>query len=240
MALTNGLATGASGLVQVLMSIILTAMRMKEWAKPTESDDKIKARREGMTWMLRNLIDNTSCQETFDETGAWVPFRQALWWTLKTYAEEGIYSWTVRYPIPGFLLLLELLTMVDDVEIPATLRVAKLMHEIVTVYMVRIVKHSVNKLDIQRQILKIVFAEFNTEGVPRDVKNNAVAINSANVVVQRLTSWLNFPGMTTLIGQIGAVAAKYASALQCESLPLLSLLLLTSLGRYRVPPVFRG
>ncbi|KAJ6558278.1 hypothetical protein B0H19DRAFT_1261806 [Mycena capillaripes] len=214
-ALTNGLATGASGLVQLLISIILTTMQTKEWAKPTEGDEEIRARMEGMLWMVKNLVDNSSCRETFDETGEWVPFRQALLWTLKTYAEEGIYSWTVRYPVPGFLVLLELLAMVDGAEIPETLRVAKLMHEIVTVYMARIVKPSVDKVDVQRQILKIVFAEFNAAGVPRDVKNNALAINSADVVFERLTSWLDFAGATTLIGQLGpAGAEKYASALQ--------------------------
>ncbi|KAJ7208442.1 hypothetical protein B0H12DRAFT_1330166 [Mycena haematopus] len=214
--LTSGLATGASGLVQLLMSIIITTMQTKEWAKPSENDSEIRARREGMLWMLKNLIDNSSCRETFDETGSWVPFHQALRWTLKTYADEGIYSWTVRYPVPGFLVLLELLGMVvDGAEIPETLRVAKLMHEIVTVYMARIVKPSANKLDVQRQILKIVFAEFNAEGVPRNIQNNALAINSADVTFERLTSWLDFPGTKTLIGHIRlAGIEKYASALQ--------------------------
>jgi hypothetical protein len=215
--LTNGLATGVSGLVQLLMSIILTTMRTKEWAKPSENDSEIRARREGMLWMLRNLIDNSSCRETFDETGSYVPFHQALRWTLKTYADEGIYSWTVRYPVPGFLVLLELLAMVDGAEVPETLRVSKLMHEIVTVYMARIVKSSASRLDVQRQILKIVYAEFNAEGVPRNLHNNALSINSADVAFERLTSWLNLPGSTTLIGQIRPTGAeKYASALQCE------------------------
>ncbi|KAJ6510691.1 hypothetical protein C8R45DRAFT_858685 [Mycena sanguinolenta] len=213
--LTSGLATGASGLVQLLMSIIITTMQTKEWAKPSDTDSEIRARREGMVWMLKNLIDNTSCRETFDETGSWVPFHQALRWTLKTYADEGIYSWTVRYPVPGFLILLELLGMVDGAEIPETLRVAKLMHEVVTVYMARIVKPSANKLDVQRQILKLVFSEFNAEGVPRNIHNNALAINSTDVTFERLASWLNFPGTTTLIEQIKlAGAEKYAPALQ--------------------------
>ncbi|KAF7328780.1 hypothetical protein MVEN_02506700 [Mycena venus] len=213
--LTNGLATGASGQVQLLISIILTTMKTKEWAKPTENDSEIRARREGMFWMVKNLMDNSSCRETFDELGPWVPFHQALRWTLKTYADEGIYSWTVRYPVPGFLVLLELLGMVDGAEIPETLRVAKLLHEIVTVYMTRIVKPTANKLDVQRQILKIVFAEFNAEGVPRNIQNNALAINSADVVFERLVSWLALPGSTALIGQIAlAGTGKYASALQ--------------------------
>ncbi|KAJ7725190.1 hypothetical protein B0H16DRAFT_1594974 [Mycena metata] len=213
--LTNGLATGASGLVQVLMSVILTTMKTKEWAKASGSDREIQARREGMLWMMKNLVENSSCRETFDETGAWVSFEKALRWTLKNFADEGIYSWTVRYPVPGFLVLLELLGMVDGAEIPETLRVAKLMHEIVTVYMTRIVKPSANKLDVQRQILRIVFSEFNAEGVPRNIHNNTAAINPADVIFQRLTSWLDFPGTTTLIEQIGQTgAAKYASAVQ--------------------------
>ncbi|KAF7333525.1 hypothetical protein MVEN_02368700 [Mycena venus] len=213
--LTNGLTTGASGQVQLLISIILTTMKTKEWAKPAENDLEIRARREGMLWMVKNLMDNSPCRETFDESGPWVPFHQALRWTLKTYADEGIYSWTVRYPVPGFLVLLELLGMVDGAEVPETLRVAKLLHEIVTAYMTRIVKPTANKLDIQRQILKIVFAEFNAEGVPRNIQNNALAINSADVVFERLVSWLDLPGSTALIGQIAlAGTGKYASALQ--------------------------
>ncbi|KAJ7140039.1 hypothetical protein C8R43DRAFT_601951 [Mycena crocata] len=212
--LTSGLATGASGLTQVLMSIILTTSKMKEWAKATESDKEIQARREGLLWMLRNLVTNTSCRETFDETGAWVSFDKALRWTLKNFDDEGIYSWTVRYPVPGFLILLDLLELVGAT-IPESLRVAKLMHETVTLYMARIIKDSASKVDVQRRILKIVFAEFNAEGIPRNIENNALAINSAEVAFQRLEAWLEFPGTTTLIAQVGhAGAVKYASALQ--------------------------
>jgi hypothetical protein len=83
--------------------------------------------------------------------------------------------------------------------------------------MARIVKSSESRLDVQRQILKIVYAEFNAEGVPRNLHNNALSINSADVAFERLTSWLNLPGSTTLIGQIRPTGAeKYASALQCE------------------------
>ncbi|KAJ7689021.1 hypothetical protein B0H17DRAFT_1067505 [Mycena rosella] len=214
-ALTNGLATGASGLTQVLMSIILTTMATKEWTRATEGDREIQARRDGMQWMLKNLVANSSCRETFDETGDWVSFDKALRWTLKTFADEGIYSWTVRYPVPGFLILLELLGFVNGAVIPETLRVAKLMHEVVTVYMARIVKHSADKLDVQRRILRIVFAQFNAEGVPRDVGNNALAVNSGDVAFERLASWLDFPGTTKLIEEIGpAGPGKYASALQ--------------------------
>ncbi|KAJ7187001.1 hypothetical protein C8R46DRAFT_880004 [Mycena filopes] len=211
--LTGGLATGASGLVQLLMGVILTTLRTKEWAQ--EGDAEIRARRAGLVWQLRNLVENSSCRETFDETGAWVPFEQALRWTLRNFADEGIYSWVVRYPVPGFLVLLELLAMVDGAEVPEGLRVAKLLHEIVTVYMARIVRPGADKLSVQRGILKIVFAEFNAEGVPRNVNDNAAAINAPDVAFQRLTSWLAAPGSTMLIEQIGqSGVAKYASAVQ--------------------------
>ncbi|KAJ7485076.1 hypothetical protein B0H11DRAFT_1861881 [Mycena galericulata] len=213
--LTNGLATGASGLTQVLMSIILSTMNTKEWAKASQGDREIQARREGMQWMLNNLIANSSCRETFDETGDWVPFEKALRWTLKTFEDEGIYSWTVRYPVPGFLVLLELLGVIGA-QIPDTLRVSKLIHEIVTVYMTRIVKPSANKVEVQRRLLKIVFAEFNAEGVPRDLKDDEIAINSPDVAFERLAAWLDFPGTTTLMEHIRRAdgATKYASALQ--------------------------
>ncbi|KAJ7074710.1 hypothetical protein C8F01DRAFT_1361292 [Mycena amicta] len=217
--LTGGLATGASGLTQLLMSVLLETMRKKEWAmQANEQDGEIATRRAGMLWMLRNLVANASCRETFDETGPWVPFHQALRWTLKNFAEEGIFSWTVRYPVPGFLVLLELLGMVDGAEIPETLRVAKLMHEMVTVYMSRIViaSQGADKLAVQRAVLKIVFAQFNAEGVPRNLDDNSLSINGPDVTVRRLRDWLDMPGSTRLIEQIGATTgtAKYASALQ--------------------------
>ncbi|KAJ7207902.1 hypothetical protein GGX14DRAFT_521709 [Mycena pura] len=220
---TDGLATGAAGLAQVLMSVILTTMKIKDWAKANEGDTEIQARRAGMLWLLKSLIANVWCRETFDETGEWVPFHTALRWTLKTFAEEGIYSWTVRYPVPGFLILLELLGMVDGVEIPEMLRTAKLMHEMVTVYMARMGNEGENRLEVQRQILKVVFAEFNAEGVPRDMEDNARAINSAGVVFERLAAWSDLPGTTTLMEQIGSTgAAKYASALQYIAFRLFS------------------
>ncbi|KAF7290673.1 hypothetical protein MIND_01307600 [Mycena indigotica] len=212
--LTGGLATGASGLTQVLMSVLLETMRQKEWAKKQneQNDSEIAMRRAGMMWMLRNLIQNSSCRETFDETGPWVPFHQALRWTLKNFAEEGILSWTVRYPVPGFLILLELLQLVDGVQIPDNIRVAKLMHEMVTVYMARMSGFG-DKLAVQRALLKIVFAEFNAEGVPRNLRDNSLAINPPDVAIHRLRGWLSTPGSTRLIEQIGDFS-RYASALQ--------------------------
>ncbi|KAF7329090.1 hypothetical protein MKEN_00169500 [Mycena kentingensis (nom. inval.)] len=216
-ALTGGLATGASGLTQLLMSVLLGTMRKKEWAMAANEqvDAEVAARRAGMNWFLRNLLANASCRETFDETGPWVAFQQALKWTLKNYAQEGILSWTVRYPVPGFLVLLELLGWVEGVQIPENIRAAKLMHEMVTVYMARGVSSWADRLVAQRAILKIVFAEFNAEGVPRRLEDKTLAINPPQVAMQVLRDWLDMPGSTRLIEQIGADGAvKYASAIQ--------------------------
>ncbi|KAJ7276965.1 hypothetical protein C8J57DRAFT_1310851 [Mycena rebaudengoi] len=71
----------------------------------------------------------------------------------------------------GFLLLLELVGFVGSAQISQKLRIAKLMHEIVTVYMTSILRHSENKLATQRR-LKILFTDFNAEGVPRNLEDN--------------------------------------------------------------------
>ncbi|CAK5263289.1 unnamed protein product [Mycena citricolor] len=212
--LTGGLATGASGLAQVLMSILLTTMKTKEWAKESAGDEEIQTRRAGLLWMVDNLISNVSCRETFDETGPWVSFDKALRWTLLNFSEEGIYSWIVRYPIPGFLLLLDLLAKVGGVQIPQSLLVAKLVHEMVTVYMARIVRPTADKLAVQRQILKVVFSSFNAEGVPRHI-DDSHAIIGPDAAFKTLDTWIGSPESSTLIEQIRAAGGdKYASALQ--------------------------
>ncbi|KAJ7268562.1 hypothetical protein C8J57DRAFT_1612844 [Mycena rebaudengoi] len=53
--ITNGLVTGASGLCQLFMGVLLTTMKTREWAKESEADEEIKARCAGMRWMLENL-----------------------------------------------------------------------------------------------------------------------------------------------------------------------------------------
>jgi hypothetical protein len=140
---------------------------------------------------------------------------------MSNFEEEGIYSWTARYPVAGFLLLLELVGFVDGAQIPEKLRIAKLMHEIVTVYMASILRHGENKLATQRRLLKVVFTDFNADGVPRNLEDNALAINSPEAAIQHLTSWLDQPAPAALIAQIGPSGmGKYASSLQCESSPL--------------------
>ncbi|KAJ7641609.1 hypothetical protein FB45DRAFT_825902 [Roridomyces roridus] len=214
--LTGGLATGASGLVQLLMSIILTTMKTKEWAKAVgaETDEEIRARRAGMQWMVNNLVFNSSCRETFDETGDWVSFDRALQWTLQTFKDEGIYSWTVRYPVPGFLVLLELLGVVGA-EIPETLRVLKLIHEVVTVYMARLIKRRTRR-EVQRDLLKMVFAEFNVEGVPKDLQDETLSVKAPEVGFEHFVAWFDSPETRELMEQVGQEggAVKYGSALQ--------------------------
>jgi hypothetical protein len=54
------------------MGVLLTTMKTREWAKESEADKEIQARRAGMRWMLENLVAKVSRRETVDKTRVWV------------------------------------------------------------------------------------------------------------------------------------------------------------------------
>ena len=107
LALTAGLATGASGVVQLFATILDRTLETKSWcAKDLVKDSEIVARRKVLEWLLYNLLDNCPCRENFSEIGEWVQYPVALKWAADDFKESGLDSWIIQYPIAGFSQLM--------------------------------------------------------------------------------------------------------------------------------------
>ena len=65
LAVTNGLATGAFGIIQIFMTVLDKTLATKAWCYRdfTENDSEIALRRELLTWMLRNLLRRCRSRE---------------------------------------------------------------------------------------------------------------------------------------------------------------------------------
>lgn len=71
LAITAGLATGVSGIVQIFVTILDRALETKEWCSGHSSEDhEVLTRRKMFEWMLQNLLQSLSCRETFSELGS--------------------------------------------------------------------------------------------------------------------------------------------------------------------------
>ena len=116
-AITTGLSIGFPVLAQVFMAILDRVLETKGWCQVTHepelNDDERITRREMLSWMLTNFITHTRSRETFNETGSWAEYPQALLWALDDFKEAGLDSWLMQYPVSGFTLFMRLLERVD-------------------------------------------------------------------------------------------------------------------------------
>jgi hypothetical protein len=115
LALTAGLATGAAGIGQLLMAILLEILKTKQWAGAgiegqisATKNQEIFQRRNTLQWILDQFVQNTLSRENFKEKGAWVSFPQALNWTVREFNSQGLASFAITYPIAGFENLIAL------------------------------------------------------------------------------------------------------------------------------------
>ena len=92
-AITAGLKTGTSGIIQIFMTVLDKILQNKDWCAEKYTEDlEIMQRRQILDWMLRNLLKNCLTRETFSETGPWVKFPEALLWAVQDYQQAGLES----------------------------------------------------------------------------------------------------------------------------------------------------
>jgi len=172
MAITAGLATGASGIVQLFMTILDRTLETKDWCSIDNAEDvEVRDRRQVLDWTLQNLLRNCRCRENFNETGEWVGYPQALRSAVKEYETAGLDSWIIQYPLAGFSQLLrwyELLGVVAKDKIQAVQN-AKLIHQVVTAMMNGLLRQKDGDKSWTYPFLGLVYQEFNAPGVPRDL-----------------------------------------------------------------------
>ena len=66
--------------------------------------------------MLQNLLTTCKTRETFDETGKWVRYPQALEWALRDFERSRLESWIIRYPLVGFNQIMRWYNICSEIE----------------------------------------------------------------------------------------------------------------------------
>ena len=169
LALTAGLATGASILIQLFAGILDRTFNVKAWCAK-DGDEEAFARRGVLEWLLHTLLENCICRENFTETGKWVNYPQALKWAVNDFKTAGLDSWIIQYPIAGFTQLMrwyEILDLDVDKELVIAKQHAKLVHYTTSCIMSKMLKSSDSE-KWQNQFLRVIYDQFNAPGVPLD------------------------------------------------------------------------
>ncbi|TKX21816.1 hypothetical protein C1H76_6313 [Elsinoe australis] len=194
--LTGGLRTGASGVSQLFMTIIDGVLSKKPWAGAhgqDPNDPEVVQRRAMLQWMLDNMLSKTGCRETFNEQGRWVTYPEALRWTAQDFAANGVDSWVVGYPLPGFNQLLKfgLKTGALNEANLHEMRRAKVLHGIASAYLARLFENAQSRDQSWRQpLLAIIYERFNAVGIPVDQRGEGSLVNNPSDFWQRLSAFL--------------------------------------------------
>ncbi|KAL8994970.1 MAG: hypothetical protein Q9169_005211 [Polycauliona sp. 2 TL-2023] len=211
LAVTAGLATGASGIVQLFATILDRTLQTKEWCSRNQADDpEVQTRCQAFEWMLLNLLEKSFCRENFGPNGKWVQYPEALLWAFKEYETAGLDSWIIQYPLAGFNQILqwaEILQLPVDAKQIRAVRAAKMIHQIVTVMMNELLREKDgNKLWTYR-FLHLIYKEFNAPGIPRDL--GAESLISSDVCWMPLESALgSWPDVTRFLDEFDPEARE--------------------------------
>ncbi|KAL1649116.1 hypothetical protein SLS58_001688 [Diplodia intermedia] len=196
LALTGGLRVGASGTSQLFMTILDRTLREKEWAGAGSEmalDTETAQRRDLFRWVLDNLLERTSCRETFNEQGQWVTYGKALAWAAKDFREQGVDSWAVGYPTAGFMQLIQFGRRLEafDAQAARDLRLAKVLHSVASAYLAQLYKnmHSGDQ-SWKQPLLELIYAGFNADLVPTDRRGRESVLDDSAVFWERLSTFL--------------------------------------------------
>ncbi|KAL8779387.1 MAG: hypothetical protein Q9194_001484, partial [Teloschistes cf. exilis] len=173
LAITAGLATGASGIVQLFLTILDRTLETKDWCSRRHVDDpEVHSRRQVFEWMLSNLLERCGCRENFAETGTWVAYPKALLWAFKDYERAGLDGWIIQYPLAGFIQILrwaEILRLPIKPEKIDAVKTAKLIHQTITVMMKGLLHQKNRDQSWTYPFLHLIYKASNAPGVPRDM-----------------------------------------------------------------------
>ena len=180
LAITAGLATGTSGMVQLFMTILDRTLETKHWcSRHHTKDSEVVLRRKVLDWMLQNLLRRCKCREDFTETGQWVDYSQALAWAIKDYESAGLDSWIMQYPLAGFSQLIRWFELLGLPEISEdrirTVREAKLIHHVTSNIMSSLLREENGDKSWTHPFLQLIYQDFNAPGVPREGTESVIS-----------------------------------------------------------------
>jgi hypothetical protein len=203
LALTGGLKTGVPALGQLFATILDRTLQTKEWAGAkldctdgSVEDVETKKRRGTLKWLLDSVISNLRCRETFNELGEWTTYPKALAWAAKDFESEGLTSWAINYPVAGFNQLLRFgeMTGVFSEDVIQRMKSTKILHSFVSFYLAKLLTNGghVNKTSLwTREVLDLVYAEFNADLIPRDLGEDKTILTSTEKFWTLLTKFLS-------------------------------------------------
>ncbi|KAF1993336.1 hypothetical protein P154DRAFT_477776 [Amniculicola lignicola CBS 123094] len=203
LALTAGLQTGAAGVAQLLMAILVEVLKTKSWAgagitdsqMPGNDFDETVQRRETMTWMLDQLLQNTRTRQTFSEVGDWVKFPEALSWVASDFDSQGLAGFAATYPIAGFdvLIFLGRRTGAFTESTIQRMAISKAVYSVSAKYLADVfaTNHSGQTGDSWKQpYLKLLYRDFNSDMVPKDECGPESLVTDVELFLQRLSACL--------------------------------------------------
>ena len=177
LAITAGIATGASGMLQLFMTIVERTLETKNWCAKDSEDVEISSRRQVLDWTLRNLLQRCESRETFSETGQWVAYPQALLWAVSDYNQACLDSWIIQYPLAGFNQLLTWYGMLNLPIAPGKMEAiqkAKLINLVVTNIMNGLLREKDGDKAWTHAFLQIVYNGFNAQTVSALFKEDSL------------------------------------------------------------------
>lgn len=178
LALTAGLAVGASPVVQLFAAILDRTLETKKWCTKDNNDDpEVASRRGALTWLLHNLLRNCPCRENFTSTGRWVKYPVALEWAAKEFHQAGMDSWIMQYPIAGFTQLMRWYEIVNtpvEQKLLRAIRHAKLIHFVTSKVMDGLKSHGYGDMTWKILFLELLYSDFNAPGVPKDLGPDSI------------------------------------------------------------------
>lgn len=177
LAITAGLATGASGTVQIFTTILDRTLETKGWCSRDRLEDlEVSFRRQLFEWTLNDLLRRSQCRENFSETGRWVQYPQALSWAVMDYRKGGLDSWIIQYPTAGFNQLLRWYEILELAHPKAleSIKQAKLIHLTTTSMMTSLLREKNSDDSWKYPFLSLIYKSFNTPGVPCDLGQTSI------------------------------------------------------------------
>ena len=168
LAITAGLATSASGVLQLFMTIIERTLETKNWCAKDSEDAEIYSRRQLLDWTLRNLLQRCESRENFSETGQWVAYSQALLWAVSDYNQAHLDSWIIQYPLAGFNQMLRWYELLNLPIVPGRMEAmqkAKIINLVITNIMNGLFREKDGDKSWTHPFLQLVYQGFNAPNV---------------------------------------------------------------------------
>ncbi|QDS77172.1 hypothetical protein FKW77_001837 [Venturia effusa] len=197
LALNGGLKTGVPALAQLFATILDRTLQTKAWAgasDPTvgprraEAEDAETTRRKNiLDWILQTVLRNLRCRETFSELGEWGDYPTALAWAARDFENEGLTSWACQYPVAGFNQLIRFGTMtgVFSEDLIRRMKKTKLIHSLVSTYLAKL-RDNPHERAWTHTFLEMIYAEFNSGLVPRDLGSERTILSSVETFWAKL------------------------------------------------------